>query len=274
MALYDPQQHRALAFLYGQDLAVICRAWDALALWLLGYPDQALQRIHEALTLARDMGHLSSLAYALDWAAMLHRFRREGDAAQERAVAAITLSTEQGFAVYLAWGTIVQGWSLAEQGQGAEGTAQICQGLATSQAMGLQAVLPYHLALLAEAYGKSGQGAEGLRVLAEALLMVNNTGERNYEAELYRLKGELLLQQGMEGDEEAETCFCQALAIARRQQAKSLELRAAMSLGRLWQRQDKCEAARELLAPIYGWFTEGFDTADLQEAKELLKALF
>ena len=274
MALYDPQQHRALAFLYGQDLAVICRAWDALALWLLGYPDQALQRIHEALTLARDMGHLSSLAYALDWAAMLHRFRREGDAAQERAVAAITLSTEQGFAVYLAWGTIVQGWSLAEQGQGAEGTAQIRQGLATSQAMGLQAVLPYHLALLAEAYGKSGQGAEGLRVLAEALLMVNNTGERNYEAELYRLKGELLLQQGMEGDEEAETCFRQALAIARRQQAKSLELRAAMSLGRLWQRQGKCEAARELLAPIYGWFTEGFDTADLQEAKELLKALF
>src|SRR5262245_4793013 len=139
--------------------------------------------------------------------------------------------------------------------------------------MGLQAVLPYHLALLAEAYGKAGQGAEGLRVLAEALTMVNSTGERNYEAELYRLKGELLLQQATEGDSEAETCFRQALDIARQQQAKSLELRAAMSLSRLWQRQGKHAEAHELLAPIYGWFTEGFDTADLQEAKGLLKAL-
>jgi len=273
IALYDPQQHRSLAFLYGQDIAVICRAWGALALWLLGYPDQALQRIHEALTLAREMAHLSSLAYALDWAAMLHRFRREVEAAQERAAAAITLSTEQGFALYVAWGTIVRGWSLAEQGQGAEGTAQIHQGLTFSRASGIQAVLPYHFALLAEAYGKAGQGEEGLRVLAEALTMVNSTGERNYEAELYRLKGELLLQQAAEGGNEAETCFRQALDIARQQQAKSLELRAAMSLGRLWQHQGKCEAAHELLAPIYGWFTEGFDTADLQEAKGLLKAL-
>jgi TOMM system kinase/cyclase fusion protein len=273
MALYDPQQHRSLAFLYGQDLAVICRAWAALALWLLGYPDQALQRIREALTQAGEMAHLSSLAYALDWAAMLHRFRREVEAAQERAAAAITLSTEQGFAVYLAWGTIVQGWSLAEQGQGVEGTAQIRQGLATSQAMGLQAVLPYHLALLAEAYGKAGQGKEGLRVLAEALTMVNNTGERNYEAELYRLKGELLLQQALGSGDEAETCFHQALDIARQQQAKSLELRAAISLGRLWQRQSRQAEARALLAPIYGWFTEGFDTADLQEAKALLDEL-
>ena len=180
MALYDPQQHRSLAFLYGQDLAVICRAWDALALWLLGYPDQALQRIHEALTLAREMAHLSSLAYALDWAAMLHRFRREVEAAQERAAAAITLSTEQGFALYLAWGRIVRGWTLAEQGQGAEGIAQICQGLAASRAAGIQAVLPYHLALLAEAYGKAGQGAEGLRVLAEAL----TDGQQHWRAEL------------------------------------------------------------------------------------------
>ena len=273
MALYDPQQHRSLAFLYGQDIAVICRAWGALALWLLGYPTQALERIHEALTLAREMAHLSSQAYALDWAAMLHRFRREVEAAQDQAAAAITLSTEQGFALYAAWGTIVRGWSLAEQGQGAEGTAQIHQGLAFSRAAGIQAVLPYHLALLAEAYGKAGQGEEGLRVLAEALTMVNNTGERNYEAELYRLKGELLLQQGAESGNEAETCFRQALDIARHQEAKSLELRAAMSLSRLWQEQGKRVEACVLLAPIYGWFTEGFDTADLQEAKALLEAL-
>src|SRR5262249_20662173 len=156
-------------------------------LWLLGYPDQALQRIHEALALAREMGHLSSLAYALDWAAMLHRFRWEVEAVQERTAAAITLSTEQGFALYVAWGTIVRGWALAEQGQGAEGTAQIHQGLAFSRASGIQAVLPYHLALLAEAYSKAGQGEEGLCMLTEALTLVSSCGEGNYAAELYRL---------------------------------------------------------------------------------------
>ena len=205
---------------------------------------------------------------------MLHRFRREVEAAQERAAAAITLSTEQGFALYLAWGRIVWGWTLAEQGQGPEGIAQICQGLTASRAVGIQAVLPYHLALLAEAYGKAGQGEEGLRVLAEALTMVNNTGSGTMRRSCIDSRGISLLLQAAGNSEEAETCFRQALDIARRQQAKSLELRAAMSLVRLWQRQGKCEAARELLAPIYGWFTEGFNTADLQEAKKLLKALF
>jgi predicted ATPase len=273
VALYDPQQHRTLAFLYGQDPAVTCRSWAALALWLQGYPDQALQRMHEALTLAQELDHPLSLAYALDWAAMLYRFRREGESAQERAAAAITLSTERGFAVYLAWGMILRGWALAEQGQGAEGIAQLRQGLAAYRATGGQAVLPYHLALLAEAYGTEGQTGEGLAVLAEALTLVNNNGERNYEAELYRLKGELLQQQAMGSGDETETCFRQALDMARRQQAKSLELRAAVSLSRLWRHQGKRVEAHELLAPIYGWFSEGFDTADLQEAKTLLEEL-
>jgi predicted ATPase len=273
MALYDPQQHRSLAFLYGQDLAVTCRAWGALALWLLGYPDRALQRIHEALTLAREMAHLSSLAYALGWAAMLHRFRREAGATQEHAAAAITLSTEHGFALYLAWGTILRGSSLTEQGQGAEGLAQLRQGLAALRATGLQATLPCHLALLAEAYGKERQNEEGLRVLAEALTMAKNWEEGNYGAELYRLKGELLLRQATGSSGEAETCFWQALDLARCQQAKSLELRAAVSLSRLWRHQGKQAEAHALLAPIYGWFTEGFDTPDLQEAKALLGEL-
>jgi predicted ATPase len=273
IALYDPQQHRSLAFLYGQDLAVVCRAWAALALWLLGYPAQALERSDEALTLARELAHLSSLAYALDWAAMLHRLRREAKAVRERAAAAITLSTEQGLTAFLAWGTIQHGWSLAAQGQGAEGMAQIRQGVATFQATGIQAYQPYHLALLAEAYARAGQGEEGLPVLAEALMMVHNTGERNYEAELYRLKGELLLQHATGSSEAAATCFHQALDIARRQQAKSLELRAAMSLSRLWQQQGKRAEAYQLLAETYGWFTEGFDTADLQEARALLEDL-
>jgi predicted ATPase len=271
IALYNPQQHGSLAFVYGQDLAVTCRAWAALTLWLLGYPDQALESIHGALSLARELAHPLSLAYALDWAAMLHRFRREADAAQEHTAAAITLSTERGFAFYLAWGTILHGWALAEQGQGDEGIAQICRGLAAYRAIGGQGGLPYHLAQLAEGYSKVRQTEEGLRVLAEALTIVETTEERCYEAELYRLKGELLLAATNEAD--AEACFHQALDIARRQQAKSWELRAAVSLSRLWRHQGKRAEAHALLAPIYGWFTEGFDTADLREAKMLLEEL-
>ena len=151
--------------------------------------------------------------------------------------------------------------------------AQMHQGLAALRATGAEMLRPYYLALLAEAYAQVGQPEAGLTVLAEALAVVDNTGERRWEAELYRLKGELLLARSAEQHAEAEACFHQALDIARRQQAKSLELRAAMSLSRLWQQQGKRAEARELLAPIYGWFTEGFDTADLREAKALLDAL-
>ena len=149
------------------------------------------------------------------------------------------------------------------------------QGLAAWRATGAEIARTYYLALLAEAYGKVEQAEEGVSVLAEALALVDQSGERRWEAELYRLKGEILLMQ--EGKEQkwsaAEECFHQALDIARQQQAKSLELRAAMSLSRLWQQQDKRAEARQLLAPIYNWFTEGFDTADLQEAKALLAEL-
>jgi predicted ATPase len=146
------------------------------------------------------------------------------------------------------------------------------QGLAAWRATGAETLRPYFLALLAEASAQMEQREEGLTLLAEALAVVNDTGERRWEAELYRLKGELLLASSAEHDTEAETCFRQALDVACRQQAKSLELRAAMSLSRLWQRQGKDAEARELLALTYGWFTEGFDTADLQEAKTLLEA--
>ncbi len=159
------------------------------------------------------------------------------------------------------------------QGQGQAGIAQIRQGLAAFQATGARSGVPYYLAWLAEAYRQGGQTEEGLRVLAEALALVNAGDECRHEAELYRLKGQLLLAHSTEPPTEVEACFQQALAVARRQQAKSLELRAAMSLARLWQQQGKQSAARELLAPVYGWFTEGFDTADLQEARVLLEAL-
>jgi predicted ATPase len=276
MALYDPQQHRSHAFVYGQDPGVACQSFGAMPIWVLGYPDQARQSTHEALTLAEELTHPFSLVYALALAALVHQFRREGQAVQGRAETLMTLSTEQGFPHWLAYGTILRGWALTAQGEGAEGIAQMRQGLAALRATGAELHRPYFLALLAEAYGKVGQPEEGLTLLVEALAMVDNTGERNWEAELHRLKGELLLiQQGQKVGEAGE-CFRKALDIARRQQAKSLELRGAVSLSRLWQqqgKQGKQGKGHQLLAEIYGWFTEGFDTADLKEAKVLLEEL-
>jgi predicted ATPase/DNA-binding winged helix-turn-helix (wHTH) protein/class 3 adenylate cyclase len=273
MTLYGLEQHSAFTSLYGQDQGVICRSWAALTLWSLGYPDQALQRSREALTLAQELAHPFSLAYAMCFAGKFCQLRREVQAAQERATAEMALCTEQGFALYLARGTILRGWTTAEQGQGAAGLGQMRQGLAAYQATGAAVFRPYYLAFLAEAHAKVGQAEDGLTALAEAFAAVHKSGERFYEAELYRLKGELLLMRSAENLGEAEACFQQALCIARCQQAKSWELRAAMSLARLWQCQGKSAEARQLLAPIYGWFTEGFDTADLQEAKTLLEEL-
>jgi predicted ATPase len=191
----------------------------------------------------------------------------------------VALCSEQGFALPLAWGSMERGWALAEQGRGEEGIAQIRQGLVAQQATGAEGLRAHFLGLLAETYGKMGQAEEGLSALSEALTLVNKTGERYYEAELYRLKGELTLAQssvqslGSSVQKEAEACFCKAVEIARRQQAKSLELRAVMSLAKLWQRQGKPKEAHEMLAEIYNWFTEGFDTKDLQDAKALLDEL-
>jgi predicted ATPase len=281
IAIYDPQQHRSHAFRYGQDPGVASRAYAALNLWWLGYPDQALQQSHEALILAQELSHPFSLAYALIFAAVLHQFRQEWQLTYERAEAVRALAGEQGFTALVAFAAIPRGWALVERytatGVGREhvdvGITQMQQGLAAFRATGAETLRPYFLALLTEASAKVGQHKEGLALLAEALAVANDTGERRWEAELYRLQGELLLAHAVEHDTEAETCFRQALDIARRQQAKSLELRVAMSLSRLWQRQGKREAACALLAPIYGWFTEGFDTADLQEAQALLDAL-
>jgi predicted ATPase len=197
---------------------------------------------------------------------------------------------EQGFTMFLAWGTILQGWALSEQGHPAEGIAQMRQSLTDWQATGARFAQPYFLALLANAYGKAHQPEAGLVAVAEAFTVMNDNAEHLYEAELYRLKGELTLQQFQVSSSkfqvppntphltpstqtEAEACFLKAIAVARRQQAKSLELRATVSLARLWQTQGKKADARRMLAEIYGWFTEGFDTKDLQEAKALIEVL-
>jgi TOMM system kinase/cyclase fusion protein len=272
--LYDPQQHHALTFRYGNfDPGAWCLACAGWTLWLLGYPDQALARVNAALTLAQHLEHPYTLARGLYWTALLHQLRREWQAVSERADTAITVATEHQVALVLAVGPIVRGWALAMQGQGAEGLTQLCQGLDAYRATGAEFQRPHFLSILAEVHRSLGQPEAGLTALSEALTLVETTGERYYAAELHRLQGELLLQHAAPEVSHAETCFQQALDIARRQQAKALELRAAMSLSRLWQQQGKRDAARDLLAPIYGWFTEGFDTTDLQEAKALLEDL-
>ncbi len=277
IALYDPQHHYSHAFLYGQDPGVFCFSYAAWTLWFLGYPDQALKKIHEALVFAREWSHPHSLAIILNHVAWLHHHRREENGAKEQAEAAIVLSTEHGFAQRVAMGTVLRGWALAEQGQGEEGIAQIRQGLTAYGVTGAELMRPYFLALLAEAYSRVSQITAGLTALAEALAIVERTGECTYEAELYRLKGELTLQSQIASRKlhvaEAEACFLTAIEIARKQSAKSLELRAVMSLARLWQQQGKKAEARKLVADIYDWFTEGFDTIDLKEAKALLDAL-
>jgi predicted ATPase len=270
--LYDAQPIHSPAFA-GDDPGVCGRRLAALALWCLGYPEQGVQRSHEALTLARDLAHPFSLVFALSHGAMFHQCRREAQATRERAEAALALAREQGFPRWEAWGTVLRGWALVEQGQAAEGIVQIRQGVTAWQAAGQELGRPFFLAGLAEAYGKAGQTEAGLAVLAEALAVVEKTGERCWEAEVHRLQGELLLARTIPEVQPAEACLQQALAVARRQQAKSLELRAALHLSRLWQQQGQRAAARELLAPIYDWFTEGFDTVDLQEARALLDEL-
>jgi predicted ATPase/class 3 adenylate cyclase/DNA-binding winged helix-turn-helix (wHTH) protein len=276
LACYDRQQHRSHVLHFGMDLGVFSRALMSHTLWHLGYADQALTRSHEALALAEEHAHPFSQAIALAYAVMLHQFRREPHILDEHAETALALCTEQGFAYYRAWVTIIQGWSLAAQGQREAGIEQMRQGLAALQSTDAKRALPYYLALLAEGYGAVGQTDEGLGVLAGALAAVATTAERRWEAELYRLKGDLLLQAAgkqRQTEEIPEAYFRQALEVARQQQAKVLELRAAVSLSRLWQQQGKRDAARQLLMEIYGWFSEGFDTSDLQEAKALLVQL-
>jgi predicted ATPase len=273
ITLYDPQQYRASTFLYGEDAGVICHSFAAWTLWCLGYPNQGLAQSQQAVTFAQQIAHPFSLGWVLSRATVLHQLRREVRCTQERAEAAISLATAQGFPLWIAHGAILRGWALAHQAQAQEGMAQIHQGLRAWSATGAELLRPYFLALLADIHGIIGEPEAGLTVLAEVLTLVDKTGERHYEAEIYRLKGELLLQQSSENHLEAETCFHHALAIARSQQAKSFELRAATSLARLWQQQGKRRAAHDLLAPVYNWFTEGFDTADLKDAKVLLAAL-
>jgi len=240
----------------------------------LGYPDEAVATSHQAVELAHTLAHPFSTAVALAYTIMLHQFCRDHPRAEAYTEELMVLCTEQRLtSYYLAWGTIIHGWALSEQGRYEEGISMIRRGLSDLRATGGELRVPYYLTLLAESCGKAGHRAEGLTLLTEALTLVDKNDERWYEAELHRLKGQLLLQQSSDNATEAETCFTKALEVSRNQQAKSWELRAATSLARLWQSQGKREEARAWLAPVYGWFTEGVDTLDLKDAKALLDAL-
>ncbi|QUN32146.1 AAA family ATPase (plasmid) [Cupriavidus sp. KK10] len=274
LAHYDPERRQAHDALYEMDHGVRGLCLLGWVLWLQGFPAQASKAAQEALALARRLSHPFSLALGLAFAAELHQLRHETQLARECADATITLSTEQGFPFWLAWGTILRGWALAEQGSSEEGIAQIREGLAAYQATGAELGRPYFLALLAQTYQNAGQAQAGLDVLADALATVGNTGERFFEAELHRLQAELLLHRpdGAADPEAAAACFHRSIAIGRQQGAKSLELRAALGLARLWQDQDNAEVARQMLAGLHESFTEGFDTAEWQQARALLDA--
>lgn len=279
LALYDPEQHQAHVFAHGMDPGIWALNILVLTLWLQGYPDQAYTRNLEALALAQKLAYGPTLANALAYAAELHQLRGETSRVLEHADALITLSTEEGLQYWLAWGTFFRGWALTGLESSKEGIAKMREGLAAARAAGGEDQRSYCLGRLADSYLRAGDGETALGMLEEAMDFVDKSGERCHEAELYRLKGSILLAALNNDDrvctrnDEVETCFRNAIEVARHQGATSLELRAASSLARLCKREGKIAEARQTLSEVYGRFTEGFDTADLREAKELLDVL-
>jgi predicted ATPase len=273
--LYDSDEHsptRSPAFRLVPP-GVTCAIQAAWALWMLGYPDRAAARSREGLALARALDHPFSVSYVCHLASGLHQWRREHQIVQELEDEARARDEEHGFGLLLTAGVIQRGWLLAERGQGEEGLAQMCEGLAKHREIGAALLVPPFLALVAEVHQKLGRPAEGLSAVTEALMVARRCGQHYWEAELHRLTGVLTLQTGPPATGDAEAHFLQAIAIARRQRARWFELRASASLSRLWADKGDVKEAHALLSGVYGWFTEGFDTADLREAKSLLEEL-
>ena len=274
ISIYDPDRHRPLIFRYGgMDAGMVCLTHDAWTLWQFGYPDQALKRGNEALALARRQFHPYSKAQCEFFVGILRQYRRDANAVQETAQGVTALSAGEGFIEFLADATALRGWAMAHKGRPEDGITQILEGLAACHAIGVESWRPYFLCLLAEAYMETGRIHDGLATLTEALAAADEHENHHNRAEIHRLKGELLLRQNAYSTAEAQSCFQRAIEIARSQSAKSWELRATTSLARLLLSQGNRDEARAMLAEIYGWFTEGFDTADLKDAKALLDEL-
>lgn len=273
IALYDRQQHQwSHIFHYGADSAIICQATLTLTLWLLGYPDQALACSEKTLALAEELAHPFSQTFALIYIAWFHQLRRARPDAQRCAVAGLALGSQHNFKGFSGMGAIIYGWALVDQGQVRAGIQQIEHGVDVWASTGGYVAIPLWRSLLAEAYGKDGRAAQGLALLPEALADLEQRGERRCETEIHLVQAALLEQQAAL-PREVEAVLQRALLAARNKEAKALELRAAIRLGRLWRQQGKVTQARELLAPLYAWFTEGFATPDLQEARALLALL-
>jgi class 3 adenylate cyclase/predicted ATPase len=272
-SLYRPDEHRDSAFRYGQDIGVsafVCLSW---ALWHRGYPDQSAQGADRALAHSRELGHATTLAYALHHAGMIAVFARDVATVDACSNGCVGLASEHGFAAWAAAGRILQGWADAQRGEATTGIARIRDGLAAAVATGNRINTPFYLTLLAEALALAGKVDEGLATLGDALAEAAASGVRGWNPEIHRLRGDLIGRLPAPDPAKAEDSFRAALAIAREQGTRGHELRAATSLARLWREQGRRTEARDLLAPAYGWFTEGFDTADLKDAKRLLDEL-
>jgi predicted ATPase len=273
-ALYNPEGNMPLMSQHGGGDARIRRlSYQALVLWHLGYPDQALKRGNEALALGQRLSHPFSVSFAGLLFGIVRQFRREARAALQHADSMMALSTEYGFTDQLAFTTNLRGWAIAEQGSPDEGILQVLQGLAASRARGAELWRPHVLCTLAYVYGKTGRIDDGLSALTEALNVADEQESRHCEAEINRLRGELLIRRDPSDTPQAQSCYERAIEIARRQSGRSFELRATTSLARLLRDTGRRDEGRRMLADIYGWFTEGFDTADLKDAKALLDEL-
>ena len=273
LALYNAQQHGAGAVPYDQDHGIVPGYLTALSSWMMGYPTQALQAMENTLAHARELGSPNSVGISLLFLAKLSQLRREPEPATMRAEEGLAVAAEHGLPALELWCLLPRGWARAHRGDVHAGIADIRESMERRSSIGMGAVWPWYFAVLAEVQGLAGQVEDGMSSLEEALGWVERNDERLYEAEVHRIRGELLLAQHIPDPQRAESCFQQALTVARGQQGKSWELRAAMSMARMWLQQKRSDEARQLLAPVYDWFTEGFDTADLIEAKALLDAL-
>jgi predicted ATPase len=272
--LYDPDRHLRYRFQYGQDIGTTVMCYLSWALWHLGYVDQASQLACEAVKCAEEISHPHSLVYTLCHArGMMDVFRRQSDDTKSYASVVTSLCSEHAFPFWAAGGQIFGGWAVINQGEVDAGVDELIRGLAAWRKTGARLWLPIFLALQAEGHFKAGRNQAALHSIEQALATSDETGERWAIAEILRVKANLLQTTGRGKAEEVEGALIESLKIARQQQAKSWELRAATSLARLWRDQGKVQQARELLAPSYGCFTEGFDTRDLKEAKALLDTL-
>jgi len=271
LALYDPISHRSLVHQAGTSPQVASQAFFGIVLFCLGYPDRALARSNAAIADARRLAHPPSLALSLNIGSRLLSLVGDSAALDERAEELIAMAIEQGFPYWRALGTAYRGWVKAKNGDVVEGISLLRGGTAAFRATGTEAWMPHIIALLARACEIAGKVEEAVTLLDDAFQIVERTGERWFAAELYRHKGQLLVRQGH--SEAAVELYRKALSIAEEQEAKLWELRAAVSLARLRRDQGRRGEARDLLAPVYGWFTEGFDTADLKEAMTLLDEL-